>query len=191
MTDWNSAISNGWYAGTNASNGPSGGLIMGYVENQGSTWIVQHVRGFAQALGGDIGCWRRQYRDGAWGTWVSTPETANEITAALASTSPAVTGLTVGADPSIRVTVVDSTGQLRARYDDNGLVSPVTLQNFQVTGSGQGLRIPVQLGTSGSPGGTAMEIRAEATANWASAPTDPPTSSCCCPGPEHWSRHCG
>ncbi len=85
VTDWNAATSNGWYVGTNASNGPSGGLIMGYVENQGSTWIVQQVRGFAQALGGNIGCWRRQQRDGVWGAWVSTPESASEIATLLGS----------------------------------------------------------------------------------------------------------
>ncbi len=80
-----------------------------------------------------------------------------------------LSGLTVGV-ASERVIAVDSAGQLAARYDNNARVSPVTLQNLGVTSAGQGVRIPVQLGTGGSLGGIAMEIRAEATADWASAP---------------------
>lgn len=63
---------------------------------------------------------------------------------------------------------IDASGQPTARYDDNGVVTGLTLQNYGLTGANQGANLFVcQLGTGGAALGDRGEISLMATDTYA------------------------
>ena len=69
ITNWNDALSNGYYMALDALNGPAPGWVMGRVTQHNVIWVEQEVWGFTD--GGNIQRrWRRYLRGGAWSGWV-------------------------------------------------------------------------------------------------------------------------
>ena len=71
ITDWNSALDNGWYMGNAAANAPEGiNWFLGNVEAHGSTgWRTQTVHQFNADSASDPKVWRRAQDNGSWGIW--------------------------------------------------------------------------------------------------------------------------
>lgn len=77
ITDWNSAVTSGWFAGTNAANGPAVGQWLGQVIVQDTNWVTQIAYPFALASLGTsaVTPYRRHSYDSAnvrvWSAWQS------------------------------------------------------------------------------------------------------------------------
>lgn len=80
--------------------------------------------------------------------------------------------LNVGNAGNRNVSLVTSGGTLTAadvRFDDNGLNQTLRLQNYGVSGTGQGHSLTYQFGTGGTLGATAGAFSLSSTADWSSA----------------------
>jgi microcystin-dependent protein len=76
ITDWNNALENGWYQGTQAANAPEGVLDwwLGYVEAHYDRWVTQTVHRFTIDAPTNTQIWRRSSADAGaavrtWGPW--------------------------------------------------------------------------------------------------------------------------
>lgn len=72
--DWNTAVHNGWYMASSATNAPEAtGWFMGSVERHNSVWITQTVHGFTGDTSTDTKSWRRSGNDAGggivWSAW--------------------------------------------------------------------------------------------------------------------------
>ena len=65
ITDWNNAVENGWYQGSNAANAPEGVLDwwLGCVETHYDRWVTQTVHRFTQDAPTNTQIWRRSSAD--------------------------------------------------------------------------------------------------------------------------------
>ena len=75
ITDWNNALENGWYQGSQAANAPEGVLDwwLGYVEAHYDRWVTQTVHRFTVDAPANTQIWRRSSADNngtrVWGAW--------------------------------------------------------------------------------------------------------------------------
>lgn len=69
ITDWNSALENGYYMASNGTNAPGTGWFLGFVEAHNATYTTQTVHAFTVDNEGDSGVWRRSQTGGAWSAW--------------------------------------------------------------------------------------------------------------------------
>jgi len=69
VTDWNTAIENGWYMASGATNAPAAGWWLGSVEAHNASWVTQTVHAFTGDSAADGQIWRRQLNSGTWGSW--------------------------------------------------------------------------------------------------------------------------
>ncbi|MER9652542.1 pyocin knob domain-containing protein [Mesorhizobium sp. M0152] len=70
ITDWNSALDNGWYMGTGAANAPDAGWWLGNVEaHGGGGWRTQTIHAFTTDGASNTTVMRRAMDNNAWGTW--------------------------------------------------------------------------------------------------------------------------
>jgi len=71
VTDWDTAISNGWYMASNATNAPIASTwFIGHVENHGAVgWCTQTVHAFSGDSESDTKTYRRELNNGTWGSW--------------------------------------------------------------------------------------------------------------------------
>lgn len=74
ISDWNSALTNGWYTGLSAANGPGGnsangapGWLVGQVVDHNPSWPHQEVWAFTEAP--PQRRWRRVCLNGGWQPW--------------------------------------------------------------------------------------------------------------------------
>ena len=65
ITNWNDAITNGWYMGSDATNAPGAGWYMGYVQAHNAGWTTQIIHQFA----GNNSTWIREQDNSVWGSW--------------------------------------------------------------------------------------------------------------------------
>ena len=71
-----------------------------------------------------------------------------------------------GTASATRYLAISNFGRITSRYDDNGVVIPVSGQNFGITGLNQGGRFEFYFGTGGVQGGRAASIDFLSTADW-------------------------
>lgn len=79
ISDWNTAIYNGWYRAENGANAPtsgSGHWYMGYSLYHGAGYSYQLVRGYG---GAPEATYERQQQGGIWGAWNRVYQTSTEI----------------------------------------------------------------------------------------------------------------
>jgi hypothetical protein len=75
ITDWNNAVENGWFQGSQAANAPEGVLDwwLGYVEAHYDRWVTQTVHRFTADAPTNTHIWRRSSYESAgvrlWGAW--------------------------------------------------------------------------------------------------------------------------
>lgn len=69
ITDWNSAVENGWYMGYEVLNAPNAGWNLGIVEAHNPIWVTQTVHSFTVDSSSNSEVWRRQNNGGTWGNW--------------------------------------------------------------------------------------------------------------------------
>lgn len=72
ITDWNTALDNGWYMGSAAANAPDGvNWFLGFVEAHGATgYRTQTVHDFVNdTTVADLKLWRRRQSGGVWNAW--------------------------------------------------------------------------------------------------------------------------
>ena len=70
ITDWDSAIKNGWYNATDATNAPEAtAWFIGEVLAHNALWITQTVYRFTDDSETDTKVFRRECNDGSWGSW--------------------------------------------------------------------------------------------------------------------------
>lgn len=71
VTDWNQALSNGWYMYPGAANNPdgSGDWFIGDVVQHNTDWVTQTLTKFTQDGATDSATWRRSKNGGTWGAW--------------------------------------------------------------------------------------------------------------------------
>lgn len=95
ITDWNTAISNGWYMGNSAANSPATGWFIGNVVNHGAAgWCTQTVHAFDSDTSSDTKTYRRELNNGTWGSWYRCRVSETELDARYAKLSGAtMTGL--------------------------------------------------------------------------------------------------
>lgn len=70
VTDWNSAVNNGWYMAAGAANAPAavgGSWLIGTVTQHNSLWIQQEVWQFT--AGPEVTRYRRHMLNGGWSAW--------------------------------------------------------------------------------------------------------------------------
>jgi len=68
ISDWNSAVENGWYTGADCANAPAGGWMLGEAVVHNSIWVEQTVWAFTG--GTPQSRWRRVQNNGTWEAWV-------------------------------------------------------------------------------------------------------------------------
>ena len=72
ITDWNTAIDNGWYMAAGAANAPDGSnWFIGEVVQHNPSWVTQNVRRFTD--GTYAYRYRRALNNTVWSAWVLTP----------------------------------------------------------------------------------------------------------------------
>ena len=76
ISDWNDAVENGWYQGSQAANAPDGVLDkwLGYVEVHNAIWVTQTVHSFTADAPANTHIWRRSSLDNGsgsrvWNAW--------------------------------------------------------------------------------------------------------------------------
>ncbi|MES0108401.1 pyocin knob domain-containing protein [Mesorhizobium sp. M0013] len=73
VTDWNTALDNGWYMCASGANGPTVDWYIGTVESHsqtaGSLYRTQTVHNFTLAAAGNTLAYRRHQQAGVWGAW--------------------------------------------------------------------------------------------------------------------------
>ena len=82
ITDWNLAVENGYFQGTDALNAPAAGWIIGHVISHGGTgWVTQDVFNFSADSSADSKAFRREQNNGVWGSWYRLRTTEAEQSA--------------------------------------------------------------------------------------------------------------
>ena len=102
ITDWNSAIYNGYYMGYNITNSPIANWCIGQVVAHNANWITQTVWAFSTNTTSDTQTYRRECNNGVWEPWQRIWQTEAELDARYATltalavkanlASPAFTG---------------------------------------------------------------------------------------------------
>jgi hypothetical protein len=72
ITDWNNAVTNGWFMAAGAANAPAGAgsnWLMGRVTVHNNDWIQQEVWDFT--AGANVIRYRRHKTGGTWGAWTT------------------------------------------------------------------------------------------------------------------------
>ncbi|MBZ9820186.1 pyocin knob domain-containing protein [Mesorhizobium sp. CA4] len=72
ITDWNTALDNGWYMGAAVANAPDANWYIGVVDahrNDASGFCTQTVHRFDSATAANTLAWRRHRANGVWGAW--------------------------------------------------------------------------------------------------------------------------
>lgn len=75
VLDWNSAVDNGWYMGSDATNAPTSGWYMGQTINHNGIWCQQEIFAFTEAQEPKTR-WRRSQNGGTWMAWQKVDDTA-------------------------------------------------------------------------------------------------------------------
>jgi hypothetical protein len=99
ISDWNVALENGWYQGSQAANAPEGVLDwwIGHVEVHNALWVTQTVHRFTADAPTNTHIWRRSSSDNGaggrtWGAWyklqLSQAEQDARYSALVAVTTP-------------------------------------------------------------------------------------------------------
>lgn len=68
LSDWNNAITNGWYMASGAANAPVTGWLMGMTICHNSSWVYQRVTNFTATT---PTWWSRYLKNGVWSPWVT------------------------------------------------------------------------------------------------------------------------
>ena len=106
VTDWNSALTNGWYMGYNIANAPvAGQWFIGRVLAHNSLYVTQTVHQFTADTEADTKTWRRSSTDVSgvrtWGAWYRVFQSATEIQTLLGThTHPDATATDSGFMPA-------------------------------------------------------------------------------------------
>ena len=92
ITDWNNAVENGWYQGSQAANAPEGVLDwwLGYVETHYARWVTQTVHRFTVDAPTNTQIWRRSSADAGatvFSPWYKLQLSQGEQDARYAATS--------------------------------------------------------------------------------------------------------
>lgn len=91
-TDWNTAITNGWYTANNATNAPGAGWYLGTVEAHNNTYVTQTLHAFTADTDANTNTWRRSLNAGTWTAWFKLSLSVTEVNALI------VAGITGKAD---------------------------------------------------------------------------------------------
>jgi hypothetical protein len=67
VTNWNDAVTNGWYMGNAVANAPGNGWYLGVVTAHNGDWIQQEIYDFTAGINGPK--WYRWKLGGTWGGW--------------------------------------------------------------------------------------------------------------------------
>lgn len=103
ISDWNSALGNGWYMSPDAVNAPGAGWVIGQVESHNADWVTQTVRQFTTDSGADSAMYRRDRNGGGWSAWVRVRISEGELDARYAQVGhthaiPNIAGLQAALD---------------------------------------------------------------------------------------------
>lgn len=82
ITDWNLAITNGWFMGAGALNAPAavgGNWLMGQVTQHNPNWVQQDV--FQFTAGAATAHYKRHNNNGTWTAWTASQDFMGEISA--------------------------------------------------------------------------------------------------------------
>ena len=107
ITDWNSATTNGWYMGNNATNAPTSGTniwYLGFVEAHNTLYMTQTVHQFTSDSNTDTMTYRRAMNNGTWSAWdkLMLSQTEQDARYLLASAKAAANGVaSLGADGKV------------------------------------------------------------------------------------------
>ena len=111
ITDWNLAVENGYFQGTNALNAPSAGWTIGHVISHGGAgWVTQDVFSFFDDSSADSKAFRREQNNGVWGSWYRLRTTEAEQSALYNNASNLSSGIVPDARLSGTYTGVNITG---------------------------------------------------------------------------------
>lgn len=69
VTDWNDAVTNGWFMSGTAANAPAAGWFMGQVVAHNTLYCTQTLHLFTADSSADTNLWRREFNNGTWGAW--------------------------------------------------------------------------------------------------------------------------
>lgn len=81
LTDWDLALTSGWWMANGAANAPASGWMIGEVRAHNDLWVVQRLTAFtAGGRGaGDTTTYERNKADGTWGAWYRIRSAEDEI----------------------------------------------------------------------------------------------------------------
>jgi len=89
ITDWNTALDNGWYMGNAAANAPSAAWYLGFVEAHGAAgYRTQTVHAFTTDSSSNTLVWRRDQQSGTWSSWYRLRWSEEEQNAVLGTALP-------------------------------------------------------------------------------------------------------
>lgn len=111
ITDWDLAIENGYYQGSDSLNAPSPGWNIGHViSHGGGGWATQDVHAFSGDSPVDSKAFRRERNNGTWGSWYRLRTTEAEQSALYNNASNLSSGIVPDARLSGTYTGVNITG---------------------------------------------------------------------------------
>lgn len=83
ITNWDAAVTNGFFLGNSAANGPVSDWLVGTIETLSMNYVVQTVSQLVSATASDARAWRRYRQNGNWTAWARLRLTQAEQDAAL------------------------------------------------------------------------------------------------------------
>ncbi|MEI9428739.1 pyocin knob domain-containing protein [Mesorhizobium sp. Cs1299R1N3] len=81
ITDWNAAIDNGWYMGSNVANAPDTGWWFGQTIQHNNIWHQQDIFAFTSMTAADSKHYRRYQTNSAWTGWFRVLDNIAELDA--------------------------------------------------------------------------------------------------------------
>ena len=177
ITDWNSATTNGWYMGNNATNAPTSGSNVWYfgeVVAHNTNYVIQTVYQFTASTDAKaIPKYIRAKTNGTWGAWTN-------VTVAKAVPSNAVftdTNTWRGVQDNLTSTATDQSlsanqGKVLKGLVDGKAASSHTHNYAGSSSAGGNANAAVKLATARTINGTSFDGSANiTTANWGTART--------------------
>lgn len=127
ITDWDDAITNGWYMADSATSAPTTGWFIGEVVVHNSLYVTQTIHGFTTDASNNSMRYRRSMNNGVWQSWYRIYDTGYEIkdliTTEVLNTGLKITNLNADlldgyesstSDTVSTIAVRTSTGQINA-----------------------------------------------------------------------------
>ena len=81
ITDWDNAVTNGWFMANGAANAPGTGWMLGSVVAHNAIWLTQYVHAFTADDDSNTQAWMRSCNNGNWSSWWKVLQTQTELDA--------------------------------------------------------------------------------------------------------------